>query len=51
LIIGFGVSVCLLRFYGGLPTRSPILKAVFLSLIVTVQVPDRRAWLIWSCDW
>jgi len=23
----------------------------FVAGIVTVQVPDRRAWLIWSCDW
>ena len=33
LIIGIGVSACLLRFNGTIPTRSPILKAVFLSLI------------------
>ena len=47
LIIGFGVSVCLLRFYGGLPTSSPIFKAVFLSLIalivatILVEMPSR----------
>lgn len=33
LIIGFFVSFCLLRFFGRLPTTSPILKAVLLSLI------------------
>ena len=33
LIIGIGVSACLLRFNGTIPTRSPILKAVLLSLI------------------
>jgi len=25
--------------------------AVKTPFPVTVQVPDRRAWLIWSCDW
>ena len=47
LIIGIGVSACLLRFYGTIPTRSPILKAVFLSLIalivatILVEMPSR----------
>lgn len=47
LIIGFGVSFCLLRFYNKIPTTSPILKAVALSLIafivatVLVEIPPR----------
>lgn len=47
LIIGFAVSFCLLRFYRQLPTSSPILKAVLLSLIalivatILVEVPPR----------
>lgn len=47
LIIGFGVSFCLLRFSGKLPTTSPILKAILLSLIalivvtLLVEVPPR----------
>ena len=36
LIIGFGVGFCLLRFYGKLPTASPVLKAVLLSLIALI---------------
>lgn len=47
LVIGLVVSFCLLRFYGKLPTTSPILKAVLLSLIalivatVLVEIPPR----------
>ncbi|MFZ1283118.1 MAG: hypothetical protein WAQ75_03225, partial [Propionicimonas sp.] len=47
LIIGFGVTVCLLRFYGTLPTSSPILKALLLSLValivatILVEIPPR----------
>lgn len=36
LIIGLAVSFCLLRFYNRLPTTSPILKAVVLSLIAFI---------------
>ncbi len=36
LTIGIGVSICLLRFYGTLPTSSPILKAVLLSAIALI---------------
>jgi hypothetical protein len=38
LIIGFGVSYFLLRFFDKLPTRSPIFKSVLLSLVVLVVV-------------
>jgi len=38
LIIGFGVSYFLLRFFDKIPARSPILKSVVLSLIVLVIV-------------
>ncbi len=47
LIIGFGVSYALLRFYGRLPTSSPLVKAVLLSLValivvtVLVEIPPR----------
>ena len=47
LIIGFGVTVCLLRFNGTLPTSSPILKALLLSLValivatILVEIPPR----------
>ena len=47
LIIGFGVSFCLLRFYGRLPTSSPLVKAVLLSCValivvtVLVEIPPR----------
>lgn len=36
LIIGLGVSFCLLRFHDRLPTTSPVLKAVLLSLVAMV---------------
>jgi hypothetical protein len=36
LVIGFGVSCFLLRFFDKIPTRSPVLKAVLLSLMVLV---------------
>jgi hypothetical protein len=38
LIIGFGVSYFLLRFFDKLPTRSPILKSVTLSCIILICV-------------
>jgi hypothetical protein len=38
LIIGFGVSFALLRFHDKIPTRSPILKALLLSLVALVAV-------------
>jgi len=47
LIIGFCVSYSLLRFFDRIPTRSPILKSVLLSLtallIVTmlIEVPAK----------
>ncbi len=47
LIIGFCVSCVLLRFFAKLPTRSPILKAILLSLValfvvtVVVEVPAK----------
>ena len=36
LIIGFGVSYFLLRFYEKIPTKHPILKSVILSLIALI---------------
>ena len=36
LIIGFGVSYFLLRFYEKIPTKNPILKSVILSLIALI---------------
>jgi hypothetical protein len=47
LIVGLAVSFGLLRFYGKLPTTSPMLMAVVLSLIalivatVLVEIPPR----------
>jgi hypothetical protein len=38
LIIGFGVSYSLLRFFDKLPTKSPILKSVILSFVVLIVV-------------
>jgi len=38
LIIGFCVSYSLLRFFDKLPTKSPILKSVMLSLIVLIII-------------
>jgi len=38
LVIGFCVSYLLLRFFDKLPTKTPILKSVVLSLIVLVLV-------------
>ena len=38
LIIGFCVSYSLLRFFGKLPTKSPILKSVILSFIALIVV-------------
>ncbi len=38
LIIGFGVSFFLLRFFDKVPTKSPILKSVILSFIVLIIV-------------
>jgi hypothetical protein len=38
LIIGFGVSYSLLRFFDTLPTKSPILKSVILSFVVLIVV-------------
>ena len=40
LIIGFGVSYFLLRFYNKIPTKNPILKSVILSFaaIVVIEV-------------
>lgn len=36
LIIGFGVSYFLLRFYEKIPTKGPVLKATILSLIALI---------------
>ena len=36
LVIGFGVSYFLLRFYVKIPTKNPILKSIILSLIALV---------------
>ncbi len=47
LIIGFSVSICLLRFSDRLPTTSPLVNAVLLSLIalivatVLIEVPAK----------
>jgi hypothetical protein len=38
LIISFSVSYCLLRFFDKLPTESPILKSVILSLVALLIV-------------
>jgi hypothetical protein len=38
LIIGFGVSYALLRFFARIPTRNTMLKAVLLSFIALVVV-------------
>jgi hypothetical protein len=38
LIIGLGVSYCLLRFHDRLPTRNPVSKSVILSAFVLVLV-------------
>ena len=38
LIIGFGVSYSLLRFFDRLPTKSPILKSVILSFVALIVV-------------
>jgi len=36
VIIGFFVSVFLVRFYGKIPTENPILKSITLSLIALI---------------
>jgi hypothetical protein len=36
LIIGFGVSFFLLRFFDKIPTKNPILKSVILSVIALI---------------
>ncbi len=36
LVIGFLVSFFLLRFFGKIPTKNPILKSVILSLVALV---------------
>jgi hypothetical protein len=38
LLLGFGVSYSLLRFFDRIPTRDPIPKALLLSLIALVMV-------------
>ena len=38
LVLGFGVSYFLLRFYDRLPTQSPVLKSLLLSLTALVAV-------------
>ncbi len=38
LMIGFGVSYVLLRFFDKLPTKKPILKSVILSLIALIII-------------
>jgi hypothetical protein len=38
LVLGFGVSYFLLRFFDRLPTQSPVLKSMLLSLIALVVV-------------
>lgn len=38
LLIGFWVSFLLLRFYGSIPVKDPILKSVLLSSLVLVIV-------------
>lgn len=46
MLIGYGVSYSLLRFFEKIPTQSPILKAVLLSVIalflsiIVVEVPQ-----------
>jgi hypothetical protein len=46
LIIGFGVSYLLLRFYNRIPTKNPVQKSVILSLIalfiatILLEVPS-----------
>jgi hypothetical protein len=36
LIIGLGVSYCLVRFFRKIPGRNPILKSLILSLVVLI---------------
>lgn len=38
MVLGFGVSYILLRFFDRLPTQSPLLKAMLLSLTALVVV-------------
>jgi hypothetical protein len=38
LIIGFGVSSSLIRFFDTIPTTNPILKSVILSVIALIMV-------------
>lgn len=38
LILGFGVSYSLLRFFDRIPTRNPILKSLLLSFVALVMV-------------
>lgn len=38
LVLGFGVSYFLLRFVDRLPTQSPVLKSMLLSLTALVSV-------------
>lgn len=38
LVLGFGVSYFLLRFFDRLPTQSPVLKSMLLSLTALVAV-------------
>ena len=38
LIIGFGVSYCLLRFFDNIPTTNPVRKSVLVSLVALVSV-------------
>lgn len=50
LIIGCGVSYCLLGFYDRIPTKNPILKSVILGLIalviVTILIDVPRSFLV-----
>ncbi|TFC44355.1 MULTISPECIES: hypothetical protein [Cryobacterium] len=38
MVLGFGVSYSLVRFYDRLPTQSPVLKSLLLSLTALVAV-------------
>ncbi len=38
LLIAFGVGYCLIRGYGSIPGRSPVLKSVLLSLLALILV-------------
>lgn len=39
LLVGLGVSVVLIRFYGRLPGRTPFRKSIFLSVVALMIGP------------